>query len=150
MGEPFFFPTPTAGAGAPQVDDGLALWRFDDIKLVTHEDWAVEKDQFGKADDGRRYHFVGTVMEDLKTPKFGDDGDPIEIERLTRTATGKRSNFREVMESLLTPQEFQAFLAATPDSPFDGSKVRGRVYNIKVGHSSSGWPQVEDIIGVAK
>lgn len=146
----FFFPTPSAGSAAPEVEDGLALWRFDDIRLVEHTDWAVERDNYGNKDDGRRYHFVGTLMESKTEEKIGDDGDPIELERLTRTATGKRSGFRAVMEGLLTPAEFQQFLAATADAPFDGSKVRGRVYNIKVGHSSSGWPNVEDIIGIAK
>ena len=150
MGEDFFFPTPNAAASAPQVEDGLALARFDDIRLVEHEDWAVEKDNYGKADDGRRYHFVFTVMEDKNTERYGDDGDPIVIERLTRTATGKRSGFREVMTGLLTPAEFEQFLAATPDAPFNGSKVKGRLYNIKVTHSTGGWPQVEDVIGIAK
>lgn len=150
MGEDFFFPTPTAGAGAPNVEDGLALWRFDDIRLVEHEDWAVDKDQYGNKDDGRRFHFVGTLMESKTEEKYGEDGDPIELEKLTRTATGKRSGFRAVMEGLLSPKEFEQFLAATADSPFNGSQVRGRVYNVKIKHSTSGWPQIDDIIGVAK
>lgn len=146
----FFFPAPTAGAGAPDVEDGLALWRFDDIRLVEHEDWAVERDNYGNKDDGRRYHFIGTLVDAGHEEIVGDDGDPIELERLTRTATGKRSGFRAVMEGLLSPAEFQSFLTATTDAPFDGAKVRGRVYNIKVSHSTGGWPHVEDIIGVAK
>ena len=150
MGEDFFFPTPNASAAAPQVEDGLALARFDDIRLVEHPDWAVDKDNFGNPDNGQRYHFVFTLMEDKTTEAYGDDGDPITIEKLTRTATGKRSKFREVMQGLLTPAEFESFLSATADTPFNGSKVRGRVYNIKVTHSSGGWPQVDDVIGVAK
>lgn len=150
MGEDFFFPTPTAGAGAPQVEDGLALARFDDIRLVEHEDWAVEKDAYGNKDDGRRYHFVFTLMENKTTEAYGEDGDPIQLERLTRTATGKRSGFRAVMQGILTPAEFEAFLSATADAPFNGNKVKGRVYNVKVTHSSGGWPQIEDVIGVAK
>lgn len=149
MGEAFFFPTANSAGAAPQVDDGLALARFEDIRLVEHPDWAGT-DQYGNADDGRRYHFVFTLMDSKSEEKFGEDGDPIQLERLTRTATGKRSKFREVMEGLLTPSEFEAFLAATADAPFDGQKVKGRVYNIKVGHSASGWPNVEDVIGVAK
>lgn len=150
MSDEFFFPTPNAAGAAPDVEDGLALWRFDDIRLIQHDDWAAEKDQYGNPDDGRRYHFVGTLMESKTKEVFGDDGDPIELEKLTRTATGKRSGFRAVMEGLLSPKEFEAFLAATAEAPFNGQAVRGRVYNVKIKHSNSGWPQIEDIIGVAK
>jgi len=145
----FYFPAPTS-ASAPKVDDGLALWRFNDVQLRQHDDWAVDKDQYGNPDDGRRFHFIGTLVDADHDPIYGDDGDPIEIDKLTRTATGKRSGFRAVMEGLLTPQEFQAFLASTAEAPFNATSVRGRVYNIKVGHSGSGWPNVSDIIGVAK
>jgi hypothetical protein len=150
VGDEFFFPTPNGASSAPQVEDGLALWRFDDIRLVEHEDWAVDRDAYGNKDDGRRYHFVGTLMEDKTTPVYGEDGDPVELEKLTRTATGKRSGFRAVMEGLLTPAEFERFLNSTAEAPFNGAAIRGRVYNIKVGHSKSDWPHVEDIIGQAK
>ena len=148
MGEPFFFPTATASS-APKVDDGLAIARFDDIKLITHDDWAGT-DQYNNPDDGRRYHFQFTLLDDKHEEIFGDDGDPIVLEALTRLATGKRSNFRAIMESLLSTAEFQQFLSATPDNPFDGAAVRGRVYNVKVGHSASGWPNIADVVGVAK
>lgn len=150
MSDEFFFPTATSGSAAPEVEDGLALWRFDDIRLVEHEDWAVDRDNYGNKDDGRRYHFVGTLMDSKTDPKYGEDGDPIELEKLTRTATGKRSGFRSVMEGLLTPKEFEQFLAATPENPFNGAAIRGTVYNVKVGHSDGGWPRIEDIIGRAK
>lgn len=149
MGE-FFFPTANSASTAPEVEDGLALARFEDLKLVDHPDWAGT-DQYGNADDGRRYHFVFALVDEKGEPIYDvNSGDPVELERLTRTATGKRSKFREVMEGLLTPAEFTQFLAATADNPFNGEKVKGRVYNIKVGHSASGWPNVEDVIGVAK
>ena len=148
MSDDFFFPTPTASS-APEVEDGLALGRFSDLLLKEHTDWATEKDNFGKADDGRRFHFLFELVDEKHETIYAD-GDPVEVEKLTRTATGKRSNFRAAMEGLLTPAEFQQFLAATPDKPFNGKAVRGRVYNIKIAHSASGWPYVEDIIGIAK
>lgn len=146
----FTLPTKNAGS-APEVEDGLALWRFDDLKLKEHPDWAGT-DKFGKDDDGNRYHFEGTLVDEdhavIYDPK--SEGDPIELESTTRTATGERSNFYANIEGLLTPQELAAYNAATPEEPFDASGLPGRVYNVKIAHNKNGWPYIEQIIGIAK
>jgi hypothetical protein len=146
---PFNLPTANSGAGAPQVDDGLALLRFDDLVLREHADWAGT-DSFGKDDDGRRYHFIFTVGTDKREVVYGPDGDPVELEATTRTATGERSNFRAILAGVLTPQELAAWEAATAEDPFDGSAAQGRWVNGKIAHNKKGWPFVEQVIGIAK
>lgn len=145
---PFNLPVANKGGNAPQVEDGLALLRFDDLVLREHEDWAGT-DSFGKPDDGRRFHFVFTVLDEDQAVVY-QDGDPVEIEATTRTATGEKSNFAAIMSGLLTPQEFAAWQAATEDDPFDGSALPGRIVNAKIAHNKKGWPQVESVIGIAK
>lgn len=140
-----------AASGAPQVEDGLALWRFDDLVLREHPDWAG-KDNYGNDDDGQRYHFVGTLVDEdhavIYDPK--SEGDPIELESTTRTATGQRSNFYANITGLLTPKELAAYDASTPEDPFDASDLPGRVYNVKIAHNKNDWPFIEQIIGIAK
>lgn len=139
-------PKANTGAGAPPVEDGLVKLRFDDLKLRDHEDWATEQDKFGKPDDGQRYHFEFTLLDGDKKVVY-NEGDPIEVEAVTRTATGAKSNFAALWEGILSKAEFIAWQA---DEPFDGEKVKGRVLDGQVGHNKSGWPQVERIIGISK
>lgn len=145
----FNLPSYNTGAGAPPVEDGLGLARFDDLILKAHEDWAGT-DKFGKEDDGQRYHFVFTALDDGDQSVLYHEGDPIEVEALTRTATGEKSNFFSILSGLLTPQELAAYQAATPDQPFDGSALPGRVVHVKYAHNKNGWPFVEQVISVAK
>lgn len=147
----FYIPTANAGGDAPQVDDGLALVRFDGLELRNHPDWAGT-DKFGKADNGDRFHFLFTLMASLDEVQYDpeSEGDPIELDALTRTATGERSNFAALMGGILKPAEFAAWQAATAAEPFDGTVALGRVLNAKIAHSKKGWPFVESIIGIAK
>lgn len=151
---PWNLPVAKKGAGAPDVEDGLALWRFDDLKLKEHPDWAGT-DKFGKDDDGQRYHFEGTILSEsgeviYATVAGEPTGDPLELEATTRTATGEKSNFRAILAGILTAAELAAWDAATEDAPFDGAAAQGRVINIKVEHNKGGWPFVAQTIGPAK
>ena len=151
---PFNLPVAKKGAGAPEIDDGLALWRFDDLVLKPHPDWAGV-DQFGKDDDGQRFHFIGTVVEPDGSTVYsvvgGDNtGDPLELEAMTRTATGEKSNFRAILSGILTPAELTAWDGATEEEPFDGSAAQGRVINVKVAHNKSKWPYIGATIGPSK
>lgn len=149
---PIALPKPTAGAGAPEVEDGLALAIFNDLKLVEHDDWAVERDNFGKPDDGQRYHFQVTLADEEDGSPLYDDGDPIELEALSRTATGEKSNFRKLMDGLLTKAEFTAWDAGD-ELPKPDPKVgplEGRYIHVQVKHSDKGWPQIGAIVGISK
>lgn len=147
---PFNLPGYNTGAGAPPVEDGLGLARFDDLELRDHPDWAKESDKFGNPDDGRRFHFMFTLVDEAHAVVYHED-DPIEVEATTRTSTGEKSNFYALMTGLLTAKELAAWKAATPDDPFDGEVIKGRIYNVKFAHNEkSGWPYVEQVIGVAK
>lgn len=146
-------PIANAGGEAPKVDDGLALVRFDDLVLKEHPDWAGT-DQYGNADDGRRYHFQATLMKSKTEVFYPDEEDPdskpIQLDATTRLATGERSNFAAHMAGILTAKEFAAWQAATAEDPFDGSALPGRLLNVKIAHSKKGWPFIESFIGIAK
>lgn len=150
----FYLPTKNAG-GAPQVDDGLALARFDDLLARHVESFVTASDKYGKADDGNRLELAFTLVDEKHQVMYdpASEGDPIELRNaksIRPSATGERSNFYEYLTGLLTPAELAAWEAATEDAPFDGSAMPGRVYNVKISHSKSGWPQVEQVIGIAK
>lgn len=147
----FFLPAMSQG-NPPPVDDGLALVRLDAIEIRDHEDWAGT-DSFGNADDGKRIHFVTTLLDEKGAPVYDpadESGDPITLEKMTRTATGKKSNFRAQIAAILTKAEFAQYEAATKEEPWDASVIIGRVYNVQVSHNKNGWPQIETFIGLAK
>lgn len=141
---------PAANQGTfPAVEDGLAVARFDDLILKTHEDWATPMDKFGKPDDGQRYHFKFTLVDAAGNPipDPESEGDFIELEALTRTATGAKSNFAAMLKGVLTPVEFAAWEA---NQPLDGDKLQGRLLNVEVGHSEKGYPQIKQALGAYK
>lgn len=153
----FSLPTKNSGGGAPNVEDGLALARFDDLVARHIESFVTESDKYGKADDGNRLELMFTLVDANHKPMFDPDADdqtqPITL-RNAKTikpgATGEKSNFYEYLTGLLTAKELAIWEAATEDDPADFSDLPGRVYNVKINHSKSGWPQVESIIGIAK
>ena len=147
---PFNLPVAKKGAGAPNIKDGLALLRFEDLRLREHPDWAGT-DQFGNEDDGQRFHFMFAFSADGKTKEvvYNEDGDPEIVEATTRTATGKKSNFRAILSGILTPAELAAWDAQTEEKPADFSAVPGRWLHAKIVHNKSDWPQVDSIVGIA-
>lgn len=145
---PMTLPTANAGGDAPEVEDGLALVRFDDVVLKDHPDWAG-KDKFGKDDNGQRFHFLFTLLDEGREVVYTEDGDPIELEALTRTATGEKSNFRAIMAGILTATELAAWIDATPENPVT-LDLEGRILNVKIAHNKRGWPFVEAVVGIAK
>lgn len=153
-------PAPTSSAGsAPEIEDGLYVVRFNDIYHKVHEDWAQERDKFGHADDGGRFHFNATVLDDERKPVLlvdvkPDADDPTEefqLEALTRNMSShEKATAYALLKGILTPVEFQLWLASTPENPADLSAVEGREVNAQVSHSSKGWPQIEAFLGPAK
>lgn len=141
----FVLPKANAGGDAPTVEDGLVVLRFDDLVLKEHEDWAGT-DQYGHADDGKRFHFQFTLLDAAHQVCY-EEGDPIELEALTRTATGEKSNFAKILKGILTPAEFLAWQA---NEPFDGEVIKGRAVNGVIAHSTKGWPNVAQVISNAK
>lgn len=142
-------PKANKGGSAPEVEAGLALVRLDDIVERAHPDWAG-KDNFGNDDDGARYHFLTTLVDKDRAVVYAD-GEPVELEAMTRMATGKKSNFRAHMEGILTKAEFAAWDAdePLPEDPKYGP-VQGRYVNVKIGHNKNGWPLIEDFISPEK
>lgn len=154
---PFSLPTKNAGGNAPEVEDGLALARFDDLVERHVEAFVTEKDRYDKPDDGNRLEFLFTLVDEEHEPILNPESDsgvePIGLRNAKSCkpgATGEKSNFYGYLTGLLTKQELAIWEAATEDEPADFGKVPGRVYNVQISHSKSGWPQIETIIGIAK
>lgn len=153
-------PAPTASGGTPpEIEDGLAIIRFNDLYYKVHEDWAQEKDKFGHPDDGGRFHFNGTVLNEDREPVLlmdvkEDVEDPTEtfdLEALTRNlSSNEKAKSYQYLKGILTPVEFQMWLASTPEAPADLSAVGGREVNVQISHNAKGWPQIEAFLGPAK
>lgn len=143
---PINLPAPNAGAGAPEVEDGLALVKFTDIKLVAHPDWAGV-DSFGHDDTGDRYHFQAQLCDPETKKLVYVDGDPVELEAMSRIATGAKSNFAKHLKGILTGAEFALW---ENNEPFDTEAMQGRLLNAMIVHSKGGWPQIESFLGQPK
>lgn len=153
-------PSPTSSAGsAPQIADGLFVARFNDITYRVHEDWAVPKDKFGKVDDGGRFHFNATVLDEDRKPVMvvdvrPDADDPTEefnLDTMTRNMSShEKSAAYAHLKGILTSSEFKLWLDSTTENPADLSAVAGREVNIQVSHTPKGWPQIEAFLGAAK
>ncbi len=153
----FYLPTKNVGGNAPDVEDGLALARFDDLVSRHVESFVTAADKYGKPDDGNRLEFMFTLVDEnhaeVFDPEAEDQTKPISLRQEKSCkpgSTGEKSNFYEYLTGLLTPAELALWEAATEDAPADMSFLPGRVYNVKISHSKSGWPQIASIIGVAK
>ena len=149
-------PAPTSSAGsAPEIEDGLYVARFNDIYHKVHEDWAQAKDKFGKVDDGGRFHFNFTILDDEREPVIPEDADDpdktLDLEALTRNLSShEKAASYALLKGILTPVEFAAWMASTPENPADLSGVANREVNVQVSHNGKGWPQIEATLGPAK
>ena len=149
-------PAPTSSAGnAPEIEDGLYVARFNDIYHKVHEDWAQARDKFGKVDDGGRFHFNATILDEERKPVLleGAEGpdDTLDLEALTRNMSShEKASSYAYLKGILTPTEFAMWLASTPENPADLSNVAGREVNVQVSHNSKGWPQIEAFLGPSK
>lgn len=150
---PFYLPTAKAGAGAPDVEDGLALARLDKIEERLVEEWVTDSDKYGNPNDGWVIDLSFTLV-DMDREVIYQDGDPITLRQAKvckrASGMGKKSNLYAYVRGMMTPQEFALIEAATPEEPVDSSFIFGRVYNVQISHNDNGWPQVEAVIGPAK
>lgn len=140
----FNLPQANQGGSAPEIEAGLTPLRFDDLLLKPHDDWAGV-DKFGHDDDGQRYHFCFTALDEEGKVLYdpNSEGDPIELEILTRTATGEKSNFAKTLKGILTAAEFTAWQA---NEPFDGEGIKGRKVMGMVEHNKKGWPNITAVL----
>jgi len=150
----FNIPAPVAGGDIPEIEDGLYKARFDDINMRVVESFITEKDKFGKPDDGTRFDFLATILDDEGEPALKNAEDPDSGEMQLRQAksvksfsSDDRANSYFYLKGILTPSEFAAWLASTAENPVDLSGVAGRVVNVQVSHNEKGWPQIEAFLG---
>jgi len=148
-------PAPSSSSTAPQIEDGLYIARFNDIFYKVHEDWAQPKDKFGHLDDGGRFHFNFTILDEDRQPVLLEDAEEpdatLDLEAMTRNMSSheKATSFA-ILKGILTPGEFIAWQNSTPEEPADLSGVANREVNVQVGHNSKNWPQIVATLGPAK
>ena len=149
---------------APEIEDGLYVGRFNDIKQRVVEAFKTDKDKFGNPDDGVRYDFDTTLLDDKRQPVLREDAEsPDDTLNLRQAKTIKhfssdeRSNAYFYLKGILTAGEMALWQAsgkgdAAADAAWAAaaSKINGREVNIQVTHSSTGWPQIEAFLGAAK
>jgi hypothetical protein len=150
-------PAPVASGSAPEIEDGLYVVRFNDIDYRVVEQFKTDKDKFGKPDDGGRFDFSATVLDDERKPVLlpeaespDDTLDLRQAKSVKVFSSDERSNSYFYLKGILTPQEFQLWLASTAENPVDLSSVSGRVLMAQVSHNDKGWPQIEAFLGAAK
>lgn len=156
-------PTASSSAGsAPEIEDGLYVALFRDIEPREHPDWAREKDAFGKSDDGKRFHFIFTILDEDRKPVLKQDAespdDTLDLEAMTRNMSShEKSNAYALLKGILTKAEFDLWLnTGKGDAEADtawaaaAEKVGNRAVNVQVEHNEKGWPQVAATLGPAK
>jgi len=148
-------PQPTSGSGfIPEIEDGLFIADFTTIEPEEHPDWAVEKDSFGKPDDGRRFRWYFTILDDEGAPAIApnaeDPDDELVLHALTRNMSNhEKSNATALMKGLCSPAEFK--LWETGDvAALVGAFGASRRVHVKVAHSEKGYPQIEATLGPVK
>lgn len=136
------------GAEAPDIENGSYLARFDGMTIEEHPDWAqtAEQNKFGKADSGRRIRFNFTLLDEGGDELY-DDGDPVEVNALTREAFGLRSNAYALFAPILTAAEKAAFEAG---EDLDSDDIEGRKVMVAVEQRKNGWPIVTAVMPLPK
>jgi hypothetical protein len=155
-------PAPTASQGAiANIEDGLYVARFNDITHRIVEEFKTDKDKFGKPDDGGRFDFMATILDEQRQPvllmdvKDGVEDPTLEFDlrqgkSVKVISSDERSNSYALLKGILTASEFAAWLASTAENPVDLSHVAGREVNVQVGHNEKGYPQIDAFLGPAK
>jgi len=163
-------PNNQAGTGnPPQIEDGVYPVRFEDIETRVVEAFKTDKDKFGHPDDGTRYDFVCTILDDDRDPVLLADvqegiEDPDEEFVIKRTAKsvktfsgGEKSNSYYYLKGILSSVEMSLFQASGKgDEQADAmwaaaaEKLAGRILMMQVSHNDKGWPQIEAFVGPAK
>lgn len=158
-------PVPVNGGGeAPEIEAGLYVAKFIDIGQRVVEQFKTDKDKFGKPDDGTRFDFNVTILdEDLNEVLKPGAEDPTETLDLRQAKSVKvfssddRSNSYAYLKGILSPGELALWLAsgkgdAAADAAWAAAaeKVPGRLLHVQVGHNEKGWPQIEAFLGAYK
>lgn len=159
-------PVPTQNASsAPEIEDGIYVARFNGVSSRVVEQFITEKDRWGHADDGTRYDFNTTILDDDRKPVLLPDAegpdDTLDVNRTAKSvkaiSNGEKSNSYMYLKGILTPAEMNLFLAAGKgDEQADAmwaaaaAKVDGREVMVQITHNDKGWPQIEAFLGPAK
>lgn len=131
------------GAGAPDVADGLQKGVFVGISEESHPDWAGT-DKFGKEDTGDRWRFAFNLVDEDGDILY-EEGDPIEVDALTRTTVGKKSAAYAILKGIMTAAELAIVDA---QEPFDGTTLEGRKVMVVIEHNDKGWPKVVQVVAM--
>ncbi len=145
------FNAATTSAGAPDIEAGIYDAKFVGVvaKAVDSQFSTTVKDANGK-DVPNSYEWAFALLDDTGAELY-DDGDPVEVTRLTsmnmnivsKTVPGAV----KVLKAILTAGEYAAFESGVaPDS----DAMIGRLCQVEVVIKDSGWPGVAQVLPARK
>ena len=147
-------PAPVQSGTIPEIEDGLYVARFNDITYRVVEQFKTDKDKYGHPDDGGRYDFGATILDEDLNPVLLPDGespdDTLDLRQaksVKALSSDERSNGYGYLKGILTTGEFQLWITSTKENPAPLEHVAGRLVNVQVGHNDKGWPQIEAFLG---
>lgn len=133
------FKATTKGSHTPEVDEGEYIGRFEGV-----EEKVLEKSQF----DPEAFIWNFTLLDGAGKVIYYD-GDPVEVEKVTSRNTNVKSKTVpgavQVLKSLMTKAEFEAFADEEQESELTEDELKGRLVMLDIFHKESGYLGIEDV-----
>lgn len=132
------FKAGTASASAPEFEDGDYLGKFLGVKAET-----LAKSQF----DPNVFIWAFELQDEDGKTIYKEDGDPLEVEKLTSQSTNVKSKTTpgavKVLKALMTAKEFSAFEEG--ESEVSEDELLGRIVRLELEHKENGWPNIVEV-----
>lgn len=141
------FTATSKAAEAPNVEEGMYDARFDGVTSKRVKGGLYTKDT---ENGDLKLEWAFTLLDDEGNALY-DDGDPIELTKLTGTGFNIASKTVpqevRVLKALLTPAEYAAF--ENGEGVNEDSLV-GRKVQVEVFVKENGWPGIGNVIAARK
>lgn len=141
------FTATSKAAEAPNVEEGMYDARFDGTESKRVKGGLYTKDT---ENGDLKLEWKFTLLDDEGNELY-DDGDPIELSKLTgigfNIASKTVPQEVRVLKALLTPAEFAKFEAG---EGVDEEAMVGRTVQVEVFVKENGWPGIGNVIAARK
>lgn len=141
------FTATSKAAEAPNVEEGMYDARFDGTESKRVKGGLYTKDT---ENGDLKLEWKFTLLDDEGNELY-DDGDPIELTKLTgigfNIASKTVPQEVRVLKALLTPAEFAKFEAG---EGVDEEAMVGRTVQVEVFVKENGWPGIGNVIAARK
>lgn len=137
------FTATSKAAEAPDVEEGMYDARFTGVtsKRMTSGEYVKDK-----VNGDLKLEWAFTLVDDNGDDLY-DDGDPIELTKLTGTGFNIASKTVpgevKLLKAILTPAEYAAF---EQGEGVDEDSLIGRIVQVEVFVKPNGWPGIGNII----